>query len=47
MFLKLFLVSVGSLFLVSCSGNPVGSADNINMALTGSPWLLPRVPSPE
>lgn len=41
MFLRLCLVFVGSLFLVSCSGNPVGSADNINRALTGQPWLLP------
>ena len=40
MFLKLILVSVGSLFLVSCSGNPVGSADNINMALTGQPMAV-------
>lgn len=47
MFLKLFLVFVGSLFLVSCSGNPVGSADNINMALTGQPMAVTCGPSPE
>lgn len=40
MFLRLFLVFVGSLFLVSCSGNPVGSADNINRALTGQPMAV-------
>ncbi|HEY4467904.1 MAG TPA: glycine zipper 2TM domain-containing protein [Klebsiella sp.] len=38
--MKCFFVFMGALLLVGCSGNPVGSADNVNVALTGQPMAV-------
>ena len=40
MFLKFIFVFVSCVFIVSCSGHPVGSADNVNRTLTGQPMAV-------